>query len=121
MIGLIGRAESGEVVRATGKRRRRDGSLATYDDPAASTVPGAGTAAFSINIAGATAGAYWDASLVAHGFERGPFGRFANFEFRRAGTSAGQGTRPSMNNSWGSVAGWYIDGNNVNHGFVWQP
>jgi len=98
-----------------------DGSFDTYNDPAASTAPGAGTAAFSINVFGATAGAYWDANGVLHGFERGPFGEFANFEAPHAGTGAGQGTRPSTNNSWGIVAGWFIDAKNVNHGFTWQP
>ena len=106
---------------AHGFVRSPGGSIVPFDDPAARTAPGAGTAAFSIDIAGATAGAYWDANGVVHGFERGPSGEFANFEAPHAGTGAGQGTRPSTNDSRGIVAGWFIDAKGVNHGFVWHP
>jgi len=35
------------------------GLFTTIDDPAVSSAPGAGTAIFSINLFGATTGAYW--------------------------------------------------------------
>jgi hypothetical protein len=82
--------------------------------------PGAGTGAVSINILGAATGAYWDASLVLHGFERDAFGNFISINAPHAGKGANQGTRPSTNNAWGAVTGWYIDGKGVNHGFVWE-
>jgi hypothetical protein len=101
--------------------RRPDGSFATYQDPAASTAPGEGTAAFAVNLLGAVTGEFNDENTVMHGFECFRDGSFANFDVPSAGTGAWQGTRPSTNNFKGEVAGWYVDNNGVNHGFVWEP
>ena len=106
--------------------RHRDGSFTTFDDPEASTAPTSpgtfrGTAAFSINLGGATTGQYFDASNNAHGFERFPDGQFANFDAPDAAPGSTAGTRPSTNNAEGEVAGWYIDAGGLNHGFLWIP
>jgi uncharacterized membrane protein len=111
--------------------RNPDGQFTTFDGPGAcdtGTSAGCyGSAAFAINIFGASAGAYEDNSgnLVSHGFVRNSRGRLVAFEAPGAGTGANQGTGcPGCAfgiNASGAIAGTYTDTNNVSHGFLRSP
>jgi hypothetical protein len=101
---------------AHGFVRYPNGYFTTFSDPDAAA-SGLGTAPFSINAEGATAGEYFDASNIMHGFERGPDGKFTTIN----APNAVGGTRPTMNNWAGAVTGYFFDANNVIHGFLWNP
>ena len=83
--------------------------------------PSYGTAADSINPAGAIAGVYTDASSVNHGFLRAPDGTFTTFDAPHAGEGFGQGTYPQNINPAGAIGKYHVDERNVNHGFVRSP
>ena len=56
------------------------------------------------------AGQYEDASLVYHGFVRGPLGQgYETVDDPLAGKAANQGTQITSINDWGAVAGYYAD------------
>ena len=79
-----------------------------------------GTAAVSIDKAGAITGAYTDASNVYHGFVRAADGTVTDFDAPGAGGGTGkvQGTIPLSINTAKTVAGTYTDASYVAHGFV---
>jgi hypothetical protein len=111
--------------------RRPNGTFATWSvsgECDASPATGCfGSAAFSINFFGTTAGGYEDNSgnFIDHGLLRTADGKLTTFEVPGAGTGLYQGTGcPGCShplNLFGANAGFYIDGNNVVHGYLRSP
>jgi hypothetical protein len=104
--------------------RFANGTITTYDVPAAGTGPGQGGYGESINPAGVITGEYSDASSVWHGFVRFRDGAIIVFDAPGAGTGPGQGTfvaTVSGITPAGEVTGYYFDGINVAHGYVRAP
>jgi hypothetical protein len=111
--------------------RRADGTFATFSGPDAchanSIAYCYGSAAFSINIFGESAGVFEDgsANLVVRGLVRNVDGKLTSFNAPGAGTGSSQGTgclgcAPGLN-LWGAVAGTFVDANNVSHGYLRSP
>jgi hypothetical protein len=110
-----------------GLLRSADGSFTTFN------VPGAGTGSYQgtgcpgcsrpINLFGATAGYYIDASYVVHGFLRSPQGTFTTFAPPGAGPNGVNcyGDCSLGLNDFGVITGFYLDANNVYHGFAGAP
>ena len=93
-------------------------------------VPGAGTgldqgsgtpgSSTPLNLFGAIASYYVDASDVVHGYLRSPSGQFTTFDVPGEGSN-GIGCYfdcPMGLNDWGVITGIYLDANNVYRGFV---
>ncbi len=134
-VGLFGTSvgnfedNSGNFV-GHGLIRSVGGKLTTFDAPGAGTGLYQGTGCpgcnLGVNIWGAIAGTYTDASNVFHGFLRSPEGKFTTFEATGAGTGSYQGTGcfsdcPVGLNDSGVITGSYADSNYVQHGFLRTP
>src|SRR5271154_2392825 len=89
-------------------------TFVTFDVPAAGTGSNQGTSPSSINLEGEITGSYVDASSLAHGFLRSPFGFLTTFD----APGEVNGTYPSSINLEGAVTGSYYDINFVGHGFL---
>jgi hypothetical protein len=98
--------------------RSKQGTITTFDVPAAGTGPGQGTLPESNNTAGVIAGNYLDGNSVDHGFLLDKKGNFNLFDVPSMGTGAGQGTIPLDNNEAEAITGEAIDASNVVHGFL---
>jgi hypothetical protein len=108
------------------------GAITTFDAPGAGTEAGQGTYTGTcavINLEGAIAGTYIDASNVSHGFVRALDGKITSFDAPGAGTAAGtpncgffngacQGTYVSGISLAGAVTGWDNDADFFAHGFA---
>jgi hypothetical protein len=104
--------------------RFANGTITTYDVPAAGTGPGQGGYGESIDPAGEITGEYSDAGSVWHGFIRFRDGAIIVFDAPGAGTGPGQGTfvaTVSGITPAGEITGYYFDGSNVAHGYVRTP
>jgi hypothetical protein len=104
--------------------RFANGTITTYDVPAAGTGPGQGGYGESINPAGVITGEYSDAGSVWHGFVRFRDGAIIVFDAPGAGTGPGQGTfvaTVSGITPAREITGYYFDGSNVAHGYVRTP
>jgi hypothetical protein len=110
-------------------------TITPFEAPGAGTLPGQGTEAIDINLAGAVVGIYADSNNVAHGFVcvsgcASPH-TFTNFEAPDAGTTDNgsgclaadscQGTYAFSVSPFGIITGFYNDTNNTGHGFVTGP
>lgn len=105
--------------------------ITTFDAPAAGTGAFQGTAPWSSDAAGTTAGYYADANCVEHGFVRTQDGELTAFDAPGAGTTPGiclqfnpfdlEGTAGLDINAPGEIAGLFQDGNQIYHGFVRTP
>jgi hypothetical protein len=72
-------------------------------------------------VAGDTAGIYYDASGVGHGFVRSRQGKITTFDAPVEATGSGQGvTAANTINAGGAVVGWYVDSNGVFHGYIYK-
>lgn len=120
---------SGNFV-AHGLIRDPSGKLSTFDAPGAGTGTYQGTGCpgcnLGVNLWGAIAGSFTDASNVFHGFLRSPQGTFTTFEATGSGSGADQGTGcfsdcPMGLNDFGVITGSYFDSNSVQHGFLRTP
>ena len=107
--------------------RNPQGKLTPYTVPGAGTGPYQGTwcpaCATPINLFGAIASYYIDASNVVHGYLRSPFGTLTTFDVPDAGPQ-GIGCYSDCAiglNDWGAITGSYPDANNVYHGFLRSP
>ena len=106
--------------------RAANGTITTFSAPGAGTGGVGpfsnsvflGTAGLSIDTAGDVAGAYTDASMVAHGFVRAASGAITTFDVPGAGKGMIQGTLGLGINDAGNITGGYVDGSAVAHGFV---
>jgi hypothetical protein len=114
--------------------RARDRDFITFDAPGAGIPAGTpcsplliantGTQGASINLEGAVAGQYVDASGVFHGFLRSPEGTITTFDGPGAGTGLGQGTFVTFGdgiNPEGAITGGYADVNCGFHGLIRAP
>jgi hypothetical protein len=90
--------------------RAPDGTITTFNGPAAGIAPSTATSPQSINPSGEITGWYADGNGV-QGFVRASDGTITSFD------AGPQGTNPTSINPSGEVTGWYADGNGV-HGFV---
>ncbi len=89
-------------------------TFVTFDVPDAGTGSNQGTSPASINFEGKITGSYINASSLAHGFLRSPFGSLTTFD----APGAVNGTYPASINPEGVVAGSYFDIDFVGHGFL---
>ncbi|MGA7625861.1 MAG: hypothetical protein WCA91_20020 [Candidatus Acidiferrales bacterium] len=107
---------------AHGFVRARDGTITTFDAPAANNPgPYTGTVPYGISVAGAITGNY-NADFFDYGFVRARDGAILSFEAPGAvNTGAYSGTVPISNNSAGMITGSYSDVNGVSHGFLVLP
>jgi hypothetical protein len=73
-------------------------------------------------VAGDTAGIYYDASGVGHGFVRSKQGKITKFDVSGQGAGSGQGLTAtnSINAGGGAVVGSYVDSNGAFHGFIYK-
>lgn len=94
------------------------GGFTTFEAMGAGTGAMQGTAAFGVNAAGETVGAYIDSAGELHGFLRSASGLFTTIDASSADTGAGHGTIAIAINAAGAITGTYIDNNTVTHGFV---
>ena len=132
-VGLVGAINpSGAIAGAYtdqsgvnhGFLRSPDGTITTFDAPAAGTGPSQGTLPEDINPEGVIAGEYSDTSGVSHGFLRTEDGTIITFDVLGAGTGPGQGTFVSSVDGLtpaGAIGGYYTDQKGVNHGYVRSP
>ena len=99
--------------------RRRGGSFLTYEAPWASQTPddtvAQGTAAGAINARGDTAGLYWDAQGLGHGFIRYHNGSFV--QVIPTGSVTSSVCLVCLNNR-GTAAGDYTDSTGISRGFI---
>jgi hypothetical protein len=87
--------------------RYSDGTFVTFDVTGAGTASGQGTLATTTNVAGITAGNYFDANGVGYGFVRLGDGRITTFDVKGQGSSLGQGvTAINSINDEGAAVGW---------------
>jgi hypothetical protein len=107
--------------------RNPEGKFTTYNARGAGTGASQGTgspgSAVPINLFGAIAGYYIDASFVVHGYLRSPWGEFTTFDIPGEGPQ-GIGCYADCSiglNDFGAITGYYLDANNVYHGFVRSP
>lgn len=107
--------------------RSPKGKFTTFDAPGGGTGPYQGTgspgSSVPINLFGAIAGYYIDASDVVHGYLRNPWDGFTTFDIPGQ-ESIGIGCYNDCSvglNDWGAITGYYLDANNVYHGFVRSP
>jgi hypothetical protein len=94
--------------------RAPDGTITTFDVPAAVGLTGA----TGINPAGAITGFYFDANSVSHGFLRARDGTITAFD--PPGSIAPFGTEPVAITPAGAIVGNYSDGAML-HGFLRAP
>ena len=101
--------------------RYPDGSFVTFNAPGAGAVPGQGqgTLAYSLNLEGTTAGIYFDASGIQHGFVRSPFGKITGFD--PPGSILTGVCEETCLNAAGEITGGYYDASGVEHGFLREP
>jgi hypothetical protein len=99
--------------------RSSEGKFTTFEAPGADTTPGSynGTTAQSINDWGEITGYYADATGVAHGFVRSPWGAFTTFDV----PGAANGSFPVFINLEGAVVGYSWDANLLFHAFLRRP
>jgi hypothetical protein len=93
-----------------------DGTVTTFEVPAAGTDAFEGTVPQAINTGGVVTGFYFDAGDVVHGFLRRSDGTFTSFDPPGSIDTEPLGINPS-----GTITGLYVDTNNVEHGFVRAP
>ena len=100
--------------------RYPDGRFTRFEAKDAGTVGVAsgvvGTFAYSVNSKGETAGVYFDASQVEHGFVRSPQGNIT--EFDPTGSVSTMVCEETCLDPEGSAVGYYIDGTSTIHGFL---
>jgi hypothetical protein len=109
---------------AHGFVRFTNGTITTFDVPAAGTGPGQGSYGEGISPAGEILCTYSDASSVWHGCIRFRDGAIIVFDAPGAGIGPGQGTLVatfSGINPAGEITGYYFDGSDVVHGYVRTP
>lgn len=99
--------------------RRKGGSFLTYDAPWASQIPDdtvpQGTGAGAINAGGDTAGLYWDAQGLSHGFIRYNNGSFV--QVIPNGSETSSVCLVCLNDS-GTAAGDYTGSDGIGRGFI---
>lgn len=111
---------------AHGLVRSAAGKLTAYDAPGAGSAmflqgtdcPGCAT---PINLFGAIAGYYIDATNVVHGFLRGPWGEITPFDAPPSAGSQGFGCFSDCSlglNDLGAITGSYTDASGTSHGFL---
>jgi hypothetical protein len=99
--------------------RSPKGKFTTFEIPGADTTAGSfnGTVAQSINDWGEITGYWADATGVAHGFVRRPWGAFETFDV----PGAAIGAFPIFLNLEGAVVGYALDANLLFHAFLRRP
>ena len=120
-VGDIGGVYEDTNVVYHGFVRAANGTITTFDVPAASTVANLGdqgTVPLSMNTAGVIVGTYADAKSAYHGFVRAADGTITTFDAPGAATGWRQGTVPLGVDTAGDLTGYYRDTNNAYHGFV---